>query len=207
MLATLQSQIDAVQAGGAGSDSLSESLVEPVSGCRSDLTAETSDEQGRGTRKGKNAAKAPVDAFTRIVRLCSSCYRSKASLSARLLREGYEQHEIDTALTRAQDCLLVDDLRFADVLIRSRIRKGKGAPGIEAELLREGVDPVSVPGWPEDYLDIGFNAELDRAVAVLQAKPPHAKNVRAAGYRKLVQSGYSTSVSSAASRLFEESQR
>ena len=77
-----------------------------------------------------------------------------------------------------------------------------------------GEDPVSythldvykrqlAEGGQGDGDDAG---ELARALAVLDRRPPRAKNLRDAAYRRLVQKGYGSSVASSAARRWCERQ-
>ena len=134
----------------------------------------------------------PDAAFRKIERLCLVRERASEQLRQRLARGGFEAEAVEAALDRALACGLVDDGRFADVLVRSRLAQGRGRRGIAAELESLGIDADSV------------EAEVDRALALLDRKPPRAKNRRDAAYRRLAQKGFSASVSSSAARLWCE---
>lgn len=157
------------------------------------------DDQAESTPKKQKA-----NAFERIVSMTAKRFRSECDIRARLAREQYPQDQIDEAVERAVSCLLIDDARYADVMIRSRIRTGKGRQGIEAELRRDHIDPDSLVGWPYDYFPDESESELDRAVKYLMQHPTRSKNPRQSAYRKLVQKGYSSSVASSASRIWCE---
>lgn len=148
--------------------------------------------------------KKKASAFDRIVSMTSKRFRSERDIRFRLERENYHQDEINSAVSRAVNCLLIDDMRYADVMIRSRIRAGKGRQGIESELRREGIEPDSLYGWPYDYFPEDGEDELERAVRFLQLHPSRSKNPRQSAYRKLVQKGYSASIASSASRIWFE---
>ncbi len=141
------------------------------------------------------------DAFARIIRLSSVRDRCQSELHERLLKEDYRSADIEEALSRAVRCGLVDDLRFADMLVRSRISSGKGAASISRELERRGIDPFLLEGWPEAY-GCDRDAQIDRAVSFLSRKPPHGNNLRSAAYRKLAAKGYSQEVSTVAARTW-----
>ena len=138
----------------------------------------------------------PDAAFRKIERLC--LVRERASEQ---LREGFEAEAVEAALDRALACGLVDDGRFADVLVRSRLAQGRGRRGIAAELESLGIDADGVEALAAADDDAG---EVDRAHALLDRKPPRAKNRRDAAYRRLAQKGFSASVSSSAARLWCE---
>lgn len=143
-------------------------------------------------------------AFKKIERLCAVREQSSKALRDRLVREDFDPRAVDAALARALACGLLDDMRFADVLIRTRLSAGKGMMGIEAELARFDIEASRVAGWPLEY-GVSLEGEIDRALLFLQRKPPHTKNLRDAAYRKLISKGYSSSVASSAARLWFES--
>lgn len=153
--------------------------------------------------------KCPPDeqqrAFRKIERVAALREQASAALRARLAREGFSAQAIDAALERACACGLVDDARYADVLVRSRMSQGHGAQGIEAELSRLGISISIIPGWPEDF-SIDHNSEVKRALALLDRKPPHAKNQRNAAYSRLIRKGFGSSIASTAARCWVESQ-
>ena len=143
----------------------------------------------------------PDAAFRKIERLCLVRERASEQLRQRLAREGFEAEAVEAALDRALACGLVDDGRFADVLVRSRLAQGRGRRGIAAELESLGIDADGVEALAAADDDAG---EVDRALALLDRKPPRAKNRRDAAYRRLAQKGFSASVSSTAARLWCE---
>ena len=140
----------------------------------------------------------PDAAFRKIERLCLVRERASEQLRQRLARGGFEAEAVEAALDRALACGLVDDGRFADVLVRSRLAQGRGRA---AELESLGIDADSVEALAAADDDAG---EVDRALALLDRKPPRAKNRRDAAYRRLAQKGFSASVSSSAARLWCE---
>ncbi|MEG0070442.1 MAG: regulatory protein RecX [Raoultibacter sp.] len=144
------------------------------------------------------------DAFLKVERLCAVREQSSKALRERLVREGFDSRAVDYAIDRALSCGLLDDSRFADVLIRTRLSAGKGMMGIEAELVRYDIDPNRVQGWPLEY-DVSLETEINRALKLLRRKPPHTKNIREAAYRRLIGKGYSSGVASSAARLWFES--
>ncbi len=143
-------------------------------------------------------------AFAKIQRLLCVREHASALLLQRLLANGFDEHIATEAVQRAIDCGLVSDERYADVLVRSRLSQGKGLRGIAYELEQAEIDPYSVPAYQEALLRDNGPDELDRALTVLKAKPPKAKRVREAAYRKLMQKGYDSSVAASAARIFTE---
>ena len=145
-------------------------------------------------------------AFKKIVSLVNVSDRSRKEIRNRLVKAGYTEEAIEEALERASSYRFIDDKRYADVLIRSRISQGKGSSGIERELAENDIDPAEVPGWPYEY-GIDDESELQRALELLEKKPPRSKNQREGAFRRLMQKGYPTSVSSSAARIWSESHR
>ena len=142
-------------------------------------------------------------AFRKIERLALAREQASAALRARLVREGFPPEAADAAVGRALACGLVDDARYAEVLVRSRLSQGRGAQGIAAELESLGIDASVVPGWPEEFA-VDHESEVARALALLDRKPPRAKNKRDAAYRRLAQKGFGASVASTAARIWSE---
>lgn len=143
-------------------------------------------------------------AFAKIQRLLCIREHASALLYKRLLANGYEDRIASEAVQRAIDCGLVSDERYADVLVRSRLSQGKGLRGIAFELEQADIDPHNVPAYQEALFRDSGPDELARALSLLAAKPPKAKRIHEAAYRKLVQKGYESSVAASAARIFAE---
>ncbi len=150
--------------------------------------------------KGKQGGTA----FNKIVALINASEKSSCELRKRLAQAGFDEEETQNALKRAVDCGLVDDMRYASILIRSRLNQGWGLDGIERELERNGINPFDIEGWPEGF-PFGHDEQVSRALDMLEKKPPHARNLRDAAYRKLVKRGYSSSIASQAAGIWYES--
>ncbi len=142
------------------------------------------------------------EAFKKITRLVNARERCVSELRARLLRDGFEQSDIQAALQRAVACGMVDDLRYADILVRSRIAQGKGRAGIESELAASDILVADLPGWPDAYFPEDSASEEDRAFDLLCRKPPRSKNIYAAACRKLAACGFAADVVYAAARRY-----
>ncbi|MBS5098594.1 MAG: RecX family transcriptional regulator, partial [Eggerthella sp.] len=104
------------------------------------------------------------------------------------------------AIDRALSVGYLDDARFADVLVRSRLRSGKGLSGILRELRAHAIDPYEqLEGFPDDYLRNNLSQE-EAAIALLRRKPPRSKNEKQAAYAKLIRSGYSADIAANATK-------
>lgn len=143
-------------------------------------------------------------AFAKIQRLLCIREHASALLYKRLLSSGYDDRIASEAVQRAINCGLVSDERYADVLVRSRLSQGKGLRGIAFELEQADIDPQTVPAYQEALFRDSGPDELARALSLLAAKPPKAKRIREAAYRKLVQKGYESGVAASAARMFAE---
>ncbi len=141
------------------------------------------------------------EARKEILRLVSIKERCISDLRKRLKRNAFSEDEIAAALDWAADSGIVDERRFMEAFIQKHIISGEGQQGIEYELEKFGLDPYDLPGWPSDYFG-DEEAEIIRAIALLQKKPPTARNKREAAFRRLYQKGYSSSVSSKAARIW-----
>ena len=74
------------------------------------------------------------------------------------------QPERDELLDRLVDLNLQSDLRFAEMLIRSRLFRGKGRRRIERELIQHAIDPHDV----SHFFDQAEDSESDRCLAALE---------------------------------------
>ncbi len=144
--------------------------------------------------------------FSKIGTLASRREYSLQGMRRRLRNYDFEEQDIEDALARAVHCGLLDDARYADVLVRSRLSQGKGLCGIARELRQDGIEPLSVSLYVEAQ-SMGSSLphhEVDRALEVLRSRPPHAKNVRQSAYRRLLSRGYDSATASSAARIWAE---
>lgn len=117
---------------------------------------------------------------------------------AKLRRYGFREQEIEGAVARATEMRFLDDDRFCGYFIEERKRRGWGRLRIEVELKRKGIDPASIPGYPDAFFD--ESDDLNRARAVLSRKrvpdaKPFDKLVRA-----LMSKGFPYRIASQAAR-------
>lgn len=148
----------------------------------------------------------PEKAFKRIVAILNVADKSELAIRQKLESCGFSERSIEESVNRAKEYGFIDDRRYGELLVRSRVAQGKGSLGIEHELRSNGIEPESVPGFPYEF-NIDFEQELERALGLLERKPPHSKNKRDAAYRKLVQKGYPSQVASTAARSWYETVR
>lgn len=155
-------------------------------------------------QQGNQLSSHEAEVYRKIVRLVNMRERACSELNERFLREGYDQGDIDNAIERSLQCGLLDDDRYARTLVRSRLAQGRGCRGIEYELHTKGIECDSLEAFIDDYESQTQLSEFERAISILNKKPPRAKNKRAAAFRKLVQKGYSTSIAASASKAWYE---
>ena len=139
----------------------------------------------------------------RIAGLVNRRDYSSHELREKLASDGYLKGTVDACVGHAIETGIVNDARYADVLIRSKAYAGWGRSHIECSLAQKGIDPADVPGWPDAYLP--EEGEDERAYEVachrrFTGRDPYAKAVRFLGAR-----GFSLKVAHAvASRLRDE---
>ena len=143
-------------------------------------------------------------ALKHIVSWVNVSERSEHAVRERLELEGFTEEAINESVGRAIGYGFIDDMRFAETLIRSRLNKGRGDAGIRRELAGHGIDLDDVPGWPYEFVE-SEDDQLERALAFLDRHPTRSKNKREGAYRKLVQNGYAAAIASNAARLWSES--
>lgn len=128
-------------------------------------------------------------AWEKLMRLLSVRDRSIKECRTKLQESGFSSSDIDLALAKAIRLRLLDDLRFADGLIRAKVAAGKGLRGIESLLVEHDIAPSSVDGFPFEYVD-EFGFEFDRACRFIERHPTRSKNPWKSAYGKLVRAGY-----------------
>lgn len=139
----------------------------------------------------------PESAFRKIERLLSVRDRSVHEMRDRLRRDRFTEQATNEALERALRCGYLDDGRFADGFIRSRLRAAKGVDGIVRDLKMHEIDAYTIPGFPDTFLE-EQGSQFDNALRLLQRKPPRAKNRQQAAYAKLIRNGFSSAIASSA---------
>ena len=133
-------------------------------------------------------------AFDKICRWVQVRDRSEAEVRKRLIKEAFPASAIERSIERARSCGLLDDSRFARVLVRSRLNQGKGKRAILQELENHEICPQRLSGWPEDFVPDDIPNEYARAKAYMQRHPPRSKQPRNACMRTLVSRGFSSDV-------------
>ena len=102
------------------------------------------------------------------LRLLTARARTRAELSAQLVKRGYPDDVRDVVLDRLASVGLIDDAEFAEQWVESRRSSaGKGKRALAAELHTKGVDNDVITTV---LAGIDAGAERDRAEQLVQAK-------------------------------------
>lgn len=128
-------------------------------------------------------------AFNKVLRCVSASEQSSAKLRKKLESQGYCVEAVDDALDRSLDLGIVDDTRYAECLVRSTVLSGKGLRAVRSEIESLGVDINALDSYQE-YLEMGEEAEVERAVSYLQTHPTRSKDPYQSCYRKLMAKGF-----------------
>lgn len=221
LIAGLRAEIEAVTREGAGAPERSRAGRAQASRAKAPARdggrAGAGDARRRGEHAGTGGSQGGSDsaaepeltaerAFQKILRLAATREQSTVRLRGRLARDGYAEEVAEEAIARAVRVHAVDDRRYAEALVRMRVAAGKGVEGVLAEIEELGLDPDELEALGE-YRAAGEEVDVERALALLDRRPPRAKNKREAAYRKLIQQGFGSSTAATAARRWAESVR
>ena len=128
---------------------------------------------------------------------------STAELQTKLMLDGYHKSVRESAVQRAVEVGLINDSRFADIYVRSKISQGWGPLKIKNEISKKGIDVEKLSGWPDSYFaDVD---EFEAAYSLAQRKHLTGKNDYEKLVRFLATKGYSFSIaSSVAKKILED---
>lgn len=149
-------------------------------------------------------------AFQRIVRMLNASEQSSVKVREKLARAGFEGATVEEAVDRARRCGIIDDHRYAEVLVRSAISQGKGFCFVRAELDALGIALDEVEAYQEHEAQAAHEPSVSdeaRAMAFLETYPPRAKNLRDAAFRKLMSKGYGSDLAMSVARRWSEARR
>lgn len=99
---------------------------------------------GRGRRKPPSEPDSPEAARQKAIGLLARRDFGSRELKGRLADAGYEREAADAAVTDLEDERLVDDVRYVESAVASRVARGQGPIRIALELKRVGIAPVLV---------------------------------------------------------------
>ncbi len=83
------------------------------------------------------------DAREAALRLLDYRDRSVSEMRSRLAGKSYSAEEIEKVISDLMECGLLDDRRFAELLVRSGISAGKGRFVLARRLKEKGIDPLT----------------------------------------------------------------
>ena len=130
---------------------------------------------------------------------------SSAELAQKLRTDGYGQKVVESAVARAVECGLVNDARFAEVFIRTKIGAGWGQARIERELALRGTNAEQVEGWPFEFFT--NEGELERALEMARRKHLTGKNDYERIVRFLYGRGFSGHIANTVARTVMDEAR
>ena len=128
----------------------------------------------------------------KCLRLLACRDRSQAELRQRLLREGFSAQLADACLSRLVEIGIVDDRRFCETYLKSKVNSGWGMIRIINKLRCFGIDIQKYPSLASEYFDP--DNELSRAQEQLKRYRGKAEDVCSGQYRYLLSKGYSPTV-------------
>ena len=84
--------------------------------------------------------------YTAALRILNYRFNSAAELRRKLAAKDFDQTTIEATLARLRDEKWLDDARFAEAFVRTRMRKRIGRLRIRRELMAAGVDDETAAG-------------------------------------------------------------
>lgn len=138
-------------------------------------------------------------AFDRVVSYASARERSSGECLQKLQAEGFARDSAASAIDRAQRYAIVDDLRYAEAFIASKVRAGWGERRVTKALAEHGVSTSIIPDYPQKYFGDSDSSEL-RAKELLAKRPIPAKQSVEKFARFLINRGFEVGVAFRAAR-------
>lgn len=142
-------------------------------------------------------------AFAKIIRCANAKEQSTVKMKEKLIYAGFAEQAAEAALERAMRLHIIDDIRYAECLIRSALSQGKGLQFVVKEIESLEIDIYELEAY-QDYLRDHAEAMTERALQYLRQHRCHSKNPKASCYRKLMSRGYGSRVAAEAAELYCE---
>lgn len=159
-------------------------------------------------RKAKLEGLDPAEidrlAFDRIVASASACEQSTQRMRTKLEASGFPDASIEGALGKAVDLGVLDDRRYAEMLVRSTVGAGKGLRFVQKEIEGLGLDMHELEAYQE-YAALDQSDKVRTALEYLKRHPPRSKDVYGSCQRKLISRGFDFDIAGEATKLFMES--
>lgn len=140
-------------------------------------------------------------AWNRVLLSVSASEQSTLKIRTKFSQAGYPERIINKVIDHAVEIGAVDDIRYANMLIRSCIASGKGLRKVQRDIERLGIQIESLDAY-EEYKDIDSEVILENAIEYLTAHPTKAKDAYASCFMKLINRGFSGDVANAAVREY-----
>jgi len=144
-------------------------------------------------------AAEPAAARDRALGLLVYRERSAHELAAKLTDDGFREDVVTEVVTRFQECLLVDDRRFAESLVRGSVGgRHLGRERILRMLSDAGVDPVIIAEVVDEHASA--DTELARATDLARRLALRVDDPRKLAQR-LIRKGYAPGIAFSAARV------
>jgi len=156
-------------------------------------------------QKSPEEAASPDAARVKAIGLLARRDFASKELKGRLAQAGFDSGAAETAVTELAEERLVDDARYVEAAVLSRVAKGQGPVRIALELKRLGISPDLI----EPAVDAKSPDWADRAAALRERRfgraLPDDPRERARQVRFLLYRGYSmTHVRTALGRVVDD---
>ena len=96
--------------------------------------------------------------FDQALSLLSHREHSKKELVTKLKTRGHEEEEISAIIERLEEMNYLNDERFAEIFVRSRLSKPLGASRIQQELIQKGInselEKTAITGANADWFEL-----------------------------------------------------
>ncbi len=138
-------------------------------------------------------------AWLRLLALVKRHDYSVYDMRLKLQALGFQSDTVNVAIERALDHKFLDDTRYANAYVRSKVSSGWGRSRIEKSLAHKGIESEILSNETLELMS--DEAELERAVRILTRKSIPTQNAEQKFIRFLVGRGYCYSISCQAARL------
>lgn len=127
---------------------------------------------------------------------------SEVETKEKLLASGYDQSVTADIIERAIIGNLINDERFAEVFIRSKMLEGWGPMKIKRALAKKGIALDEVKGWPDAFIDPA--QEVERAFLLIKNRSALRNSPFEKAIRFLASRGFSYDVSKQAAQKLQD---
>lgn len=172
----------------------------------------------RAKRKPEPALEFTTDLFSADPaerKVLTACHKVLAGtqvttdqLRRRLVKAGFEAQDVEFGIDKCTDAGLLDDARYADQWVETRVRRGHGPARIRQDLAQRGIDRAIVDAALAEHADP--EALADAAVDAARRKFARVdlddRTARAKALRWLFSRGYSSAHADAALRVVRQEQ-